>query len=279
MNLELTFSSIRQGDLPAADAWKLLTPIVETNDVRLAARICDVLRAWTWKALDRRRRDAGLREWVDLLNRVEAFLSDRFASLAARIEVLAELLHESLAVAELSSPEALLRRKHVAPILRALASCDEGWVDRGALMGELHLKPANTTRLMALLVDMGWVEQAINGREAAYRLSAEGMAKARTLPSASHAVRLPLLETKEWAADAAFHASFFGGSETPRHLVFLSYEHRHHDFRHLGGPWSDTAMDAIGSMDVHDDELLEHTFEETVIPLPTPRLALAGGMR
>jgi hypothetical protein len=180
MHQELSFASIRLGDVTANDAWKLLSPWVETDDRSIASQVVAVLRSWTWKALDRRRRDSSLREWVDLLNRVEAFLADRFEALAAKIDTLVELLHESIAVAELSTPEKLLRRKHVAEILSAL-KCHQGeWIERAALMDELALKPANTTRLMSLLIDIGWVEQVITGREAEYRLSAEGLSHAPT---------------------------------------------------------------------------------------------------
>lgn len=199
MQHELAFASIRQGELSAADAWKLLSPLAETEDRHVAAQIFEALRSWVWKTLDRRRRDDGLREWIDVLNRTEAFLADRFEVIAARIEVLVELLHESIAVASLASPEDLLRRKHVAPILRVLA-CHEGeWLDRAALMDELGLRPANTTRLMTLLVDAGWAEQVVNGREAAYRISAEGLIQARALPPKSGtASRLRLFESADW---------------------------------------------------------------------------------
>lgn len=178
---ELAFTAIRQGDLSAAEAWKLLSPLMTTDDRAVASRVSDALRSWVWKALDRRRRDAGLREWIDLLNRVEGFLVDRFAAIAARIDVLVELLHESIAVADAANPEDLLKRKHVQSILVVLRRHEEDWLDRSVLMEELGLKPANTTRLMGQLVEAGWAEQAINGREALYRLSAEGLARARVL--------------------------------------------------------------------------------------------------
>ena len=181
MTIQLSFSAIGQADMAAAQAWELLLPVIETDDRVLAARVCEALRAWTWKTLDRRRRDDGLREWADLLNRVEAFFADRFSTLAAKIELLAELIHDSLAVADIASLEDLLHRKHVAPVLAALAEREGGWVSRSDLMQELGLKPANMTRLMALLLDVGWIEQALHGREAAYRASVEGLERAQQI--------------------------------------------------------------------------------------------------
>ena len=180
MTLQLALSDIRQGDVAASEAWRLLLPHVFTEDPTIASQVCGALRSWTWKSLDRRRRDTDLREWIDLLNRVEAFFVDRFGALAAKLELLAELIHESIAVAELARPDDLVRRKHVVSILTALANEGGEWIGRGDLMRDLRLKPANMTRLMTLLLDVGWVEQAIVGREATYRASAEGTARTRT---------------------------------------------------------------------------------------------------
>lgn len=213
MATQLTFASIRQAELAAADAWELLIPVMDTESGTVANQVFDVLRAWTWKALDRRRRDADLREWAELLNRVEAFYAERFAHLASKLEVLADLLHESLAVSELASPNELMRRKHVLPILSSVASRRGAWVERAQLMGELALKPANMTRLMSLLVDMGWIEQeTINGREAAYRISAEGASR---LPAVS-----TFAQVRRFTADRAFrHLHVLPRSE-------MSIEHR-----------------------------------------------------
>lgn len=181
MDTKISLASIRMADLSASEAWDMLGPIVEKADSKVAAQVCDALRQWAWKALDRRRRDAELREWIDVLNRVEAFFVDRFATLAAKIELLSELIHESVAVTELADPQDLLRRKHVARILDALAAREGAWVQRTALMESLDIRPANMTRLMALLLDMGWTEQLVDGREMRYRAAAEGLAQAQKL--------------------------------------------------------------------------------------------------
>lgn len=181
MDTKISFASIRMADLSASEAWDMLGPIVEKADSKVAAQVCDALRQWAWKALDRRRRDAELREWIDVLNRVEAFFVDRFAPVAAKIELLSELIHESVAVSELAAPQDLLRRKHVARILDALAAREGAWVQRTALMESLDIKPANMTRLMTLLLDMGWAEQLVDGREVRYRAAAEGLAQAQNL--------------------------------------------------------------------------------------------------
>ncbi len=178
---DLALASIRQGELSPSEGWALVSPLIDTLDCKVAERLCDALRIWTWKALDRRRRDDALRGWIDVLNRVEAFLSERFARLSAKIEALTDLLHESLAVGTTLDADTLLGRRHVEPILRLLASCSGKWTDRSVLMDEIGLRPANTTRLMSALVDAGWAEQRVNGREASYRASVQGLERARWL--------------------------------------------------------------------------------------------------
>lgn len=202
MEQKVALAAIRGGEISAADAWKLLTPMIKNVDGKVAYEMTEALRGWTWKAIDRRRRDSSLREWIDLLNRVEGFLSQRFDVLAGKIELMAELIHESVAVAERAAPEDLLKRKHIAFILGFLARTNGEWVERGALMDELGLKPANTTRLMSLLVDAGLVEQKSGGRETDYRLATEGLALASKLPAeaSGQAKDIAKVAKREWDA-------------------------------------------------------------------------------
>lgn len=275
MGHESTLAAIRQGDIPASQAWELLLPHVDTADYKQAYHMCDVLRSWAWKTLDRRRRDAGLREWVDLLNRVEAFLSERFAELAAKIELLVELLHESLAVAELASTEDLHRRKHVQPILECFHDRGGEWVERADVMSEIGLKPANATRLMTLLVDAGWVEQqVVNGREAAYRLSAEGAAQARAmmLRHAGKAANLLKIEDISWNP-LSFHTLLFPTKPpSDLHLVGrgarVERSHVHE--------WEQFGQEFLGAIEVEDDEVADEWIDVPDILRPLPKLEVAG---
>ena len=179
MRSDLAFASIRQGDLTAAEGWEIISSFLIGQDLKTAERLCDSLRVWTWKAIDRRRRDAALREWVDVLNRTEGFIADRFEHLAIRVQVLTDLLQDTLAATEIADGADLFQRKHVPTIIDTLSSAAGKWVERAVLMQAIGLKPANATRLMSLLVDVGWVEQIPQGREISYRLSAEGLGRAR----------------------------------------------------------------------------------------------------
>ena len=277
MGKELAFAALLQADLSAAEAWKLLAPLVKAADDGAAYQLTEALRGWTWKALDRRRRDSALREWVDLLNRIEGFFADRFAGLAAKIEMMAELLHESLAVAELARPEDLLRRKHVPIILRVLAKQEGEWTERGALMDELGLRPANTTRLMSLLVDIGWCEQVMLGREAAYRLSAEGLALAGELGPAPAVNRAetsigPVLrDSKEWVRVFEPYPSLFHEDDGGHGLSRSSRERAERwefDPAYVGIKFDQTG---------YEDEIVDDEAMEDIPVLMSPRVLVAAG--
>ncbi|MEG3166574.1 hypothetical protein U1737_00010 [Sphingomonas sp. LB3N6] len=271
--------------MAASQAWELLVPVLETKSDAVAGQVCDVLRAWTWKALDRRRRDPDLKEWVELLNRVEAFYADRFASLASKLEVLADLLHESLAVSELALPEDLLRRKHVLPILNALDHRKGSWVERAQLMDKLGLKAANMTRLMTLLLDMGWVEQeTVNGREAAYRISAEGASRATSAESSLAQTRsglssaLGLLHTK-FRSEAISERVFTMGMST---TMFEPHSALHRG--HVVDEWEHFVMEPLSAIQSEQDEdhRLEFDEGEDVVAFPVDifrQTAVAGGAR
>jgi hypothetical protein len=60
-----------------------------------------VLRAWTWKALDQRRRDPELRGWSDIITAAAALMAQGgHADLAERLKALDELVLESAAVGD-----------------------------------------------------------------------------------------------------------------------------------------------------------------------------------
>jgi predicted transcriptional regulator len=181
MHSDLPLESIRLGRIGAGQAWAVLSSVIQTQDQALATKICDALRSWTWRALDRRRRDPELREWLDLLNRIEAQFASRFESDAAKIAQLAELVHESISVAELVSPDDLLHRKNVLFIMEALVSNAEAWADQTHLIAELNLDHANAKLLIDLLIDVGWIEQIFSGGKIFYRASTEGMSRVRVV--------------------------------------------------------------------------------------------------
>lgn len=174
------FDAIRRGEVEPDLVWTLIASSLATDQRAVALKVYGALRSWTWKALDRRRRDAGLNRWAILLNNVEASLAERFPDISAKVVALVELTHESLDVAALSANAELLERKHVAEIVRYLASAD-AWTARTNLMHGIGLKAANATRLLGLMQDAGYVEQSRRGREVAYRLTTDGREHAATL--------------------------------------------------------------------------------------------------
>jgi DNA-binding transcriptional ArsR family regulator len=142
---------------------------------------CTALRAFVWKALDRRRRDTELRDWYDLLRRVEGRLAAAGSPLAERVRVLGELIEESMAVAARLPVEQLTRRLHVEALLRLLAAEPPAGVERARLGEALGLAQANLTRVLNLVLAGGLVERVPHGKAAIIRLTPEGRTVAQRL--------------------------------------------------------------------------------------------------
>lgn len=204
-----TLDLLAAGDLSPRAAWGVVRPLLaETPSDQMVARVYFALRSWTWKTIDRRRRDEKLRQWIDVMNRAEAFIVDRFAHVAAKIEALVELLYESLAVADTTRVADPMRRKHAREIAALLRAHGDEWTPRAALIDRCGLKPANLTRLMNILADARMIEVEERGREIAYRLSRDGIAATtpveRPLPSDVEAIMrstLKRLRISDWASE------------------------------------------------------------------------------
>jgi DNA-binding MarR family transcriptional regulator len=176
--------TIEQGVASAAHARTTLAAMLRDADESVANAVYTALRAWVWKTLDGRRRDSELREWYALLESVEVRLGTRFPQHAHRIQVLSQLIDESIAVAESISAEQVLERDHVRTILRILATAPGGTVERAAIGVQLGLKQANLTRVLTLMALAGLIERKPEGRTALFRLTASGAATAAKLPAA-----------------------------------------------------------------------------------------------
>lgn len=250
MNHELVLSSIRQGDVTADHGWKMLSEVVPSLDPEKASDLVDALRSWTWKAVDRRRRDDELGEWVSIMNRVEAFLPEGSVELAARVQLLVELLHESIAVAELPRESAPLGRKHLAGIISTLSSRG-GWTSKNDLMSDHAIRPANTTRLMSHLADLGLVSQRSEGREVFYRLTGEGYDLARSsLPDdEGTSVAMESDEQDGSAARQPLSRLYRGGKPERRSRLTVTYR-----LSAEGGPLLISSPDADTDADFDEDE-------------------------
>lgn len=174
---------VEQGVATAAEARKAIAAILKQTGEEGVSAVYTALRAWVWKALDGRRRDPELREWYGLLESIEGRLASKHREQAYRIQVLYELVSESIAVAETVSADQVLEREHVRAILALLRNSGNGELERAAIGERLALKQANLTRVLNLMSLAGLIERQPRGREAIFRLTAFGQTEAAKLPT------------------------------------------------------------------------------------------------
>lgn len=139
-----------------------------------AEKIYGALRDWTWKALHSRRLDDELIEWLNLIKGVKVRLSrEDEDGTRARLDVLAELVAESIRYAANVSDDELANYSHVQEILRLVQRLN-GHISRQALKGEMNLGDARLSQLLTLLVHNGLLEREPRGREAHFALTRRG---------------------------------------------------------------------------------------------------------
>lgn len=173
--------AIASGAISALEARKVLAAVSGDIDSLAARKLYIVLRSWVWKALDAKRRDPELREWHDLVKRAQSRVKAHERA-AWQIQVLADLVYESVAVSGRRSVEDLLKLRHTREIIIALRDAPDGFLSKQALLDKLGLKQANLSRVMDNLIAGGLVERQQSGREAHYRLSREGLARSAEFP-------------------------------------------------------------------------------------------------
>lgn len=144
------------------------------------------LRAWTWRALDQRRRDPELLDWHDIIAAASSLMAQHGQpALAERLTALGELLAEPIAVGGTMAAADVTRHRHVAEALDVLGRCG-GHASRSAIGERLSLGQANLTRLLNLMVAAGLVEQSMLGREVVFGLSRGGLEARPAILPAGH---------------------------------------------------------------------------------------------
>ena len=95
MGLNATLNTVARPDADPAQARAVLASLLDSNSLDVMRDIYVALRAWVWKALDQRRRDPELREWHDIIAASSAIMAPQQPDLAAKLDVLHELVSES----------------------------------------------------------------------------------------------------------------------------------------------------------------------------------------
>lgn len=182
----LGLDRIALADASAVEARAILQQALAQPSVDVFKKVASTMRAWAWKALTSRRSDSELADWHDLLRRLATRANDVDQKLAARFEMLAELIHESIASAEISDPKFVLQRSHTRKMLTLLAEAPDKRLERSELGTQLGLQQANLTRVINMLVDAGLVIKSMDGKRLVVEITRAGEHEAaRLTPSHS----------------------------------------------------------------------------------------------
>lgn len=163
------------GDVDAEDGYKIIRPLLNELDEKTAQNIYTALRAWLWKALNERRRDGDLKNWINVFRAVRARFEREGLPHAEYIRVLYELLQESISVADKIPVNDILQRSHVREIILLIQRSPAGIVARSSILDALGFKDPNLSRVMNLLLSNGVVERHIDGKATSFSLTVEGL--------------------------------------------------------------------------------------------------------
>ncbi len=181
VSLDTTLEPIARGDTEAGAAGEIISGCLQDASPEQLRQIYSALRKWTWKALMARRTDKDLDGWFELIRGVQSYTVGRDDTTAHKFGVLCELVEDSIRFREANPHEALLKRRHMRTLLLTIRRRNGAWVDRQVLAVELALGEANLSTLLSTLVGAGKLDRELDGREARFRLTLDGIALADQL--------------------------------------------------------------------------------------------------
>jgi len=177
---------IALADANATEARQIIQGLLKADASPEAyGKIATALRAWIWKTLTSRRHDGELADWHDMLRRLARRARDFDQGMAARFQILSELVHESIVSPDVADPKSVLQRSHVRKALEQLAVAADGRMERSDLGSVLLLQQANLTRIINMMVASGLVIKTSEGKRVIVELTHAGKQEARAL--ATHA--------------------------------------------------------------------------------------------
>lgn len=174
-----SLDKIATGEISISAATELLRQNLDQLSEKKAKKVYTVLRAWVWKALNERRRDNELRQWHSLISHASACMEDEFVHHAVRIQVLHELVYESISAKQVYSHDDLVGRSHVKEILIYIYEGPDHSIERRKLVERLGLKDANLSRVLAMMLNAGLVERSARGKHAIFSLTSSGRHRAK----------------------------------------------------------------------------------------------------
>lgn len=174
MDITRALEAVAMGEASPQETRALLAAAFVQPTSQVVGQVYGALRAWAWKALNDRRRDPELREWLDVLQLAGAFLEGEHPGYAHRLAAISELVHESVRVSEILSESALMENRHVREVIAMLDGTPWQPADRVESFGLPGATRANQARVLSLLVATGLAERAGSGDQARYGLTLTG---------------------------------------------------------------------------------------------------------
>ena len=178
---------IETGDVDVTEARTLLQrALAKRRDDDAASEVFSSLRSWTGRMLRSSASGDDLRAWHALFKATAAQFRGPLRDWCLRIDVLADLVHERVGMAEARAPADVLDRRHVRRILELVVAAPNGRIDRAQLGRLLGLEQANLTRVCTLMLDAGLIVRREEGRSVYFEPTATGTALARRAGRASN---------------------------------------------------------------------------------------------
>lgn len=217
MITQLTLEDVALGEITSKEGADVVRRALGSRDDRQDFEVYSALRSWLWKTLRSRRSDEELDDWFAVFSYAASELEDSTTKYGVKLEGFMELLRASVAQAVLEENSKPLERKHASAILAHAMACG-GRIRRSDLLKALQFKPANLTRVMAPLLDQGFIAREVMGREVDYRLTEKGRVLLAATPDAS----------QDPTTIDKLERSFISGS-IPAHIAIVSYGSKHDD--------------------------------------------------
>lgn len=159
------------GELPEA-ARRAITSLLEVEPAG-ARKVYAALARKVWSLLVERRLDDELRDWHELIQGVKARVRTDDAAVAERLTALADLLRESISLAQTSPAREVANRPRARRILDRLARI-KGFVARRVLLEELEMSNSHLSNVLTQLTAHNLLERRGVGKEAEFRITALG---------------------------------------------------------------------------------------------------------
>lgn len=171
-----------RGEIGPGEAWLTIRELLKENAREFADHVYVALQEVAWRLSGSRRAEPEAAGWQAVFGRACTMLELAGEDATShKVDALAELIARSARFAEMQPLDDVLGRRHVAALLRVLAT-QGGRAARGAVLEATGLGQANLSRVIAMLEAHGLVRREMSGREADLTLTEVGSAALARLP-------------------------------------------------------------------------------------------------